>query len=140
MAVCNSGTSRMPLSQAAVSKRSLPCAVAAGEPQGEILLLAAEKAYAEPPVGKHCVVRFRACIDADQQARRIHAERGDGADRQPTPTGIHPRCDDGDAARKRLLPDTNNTDGCSDCCREVLRVLSMWRENFPGRPGIELWT
>jgi len=76
--------------------------VSPGETQGQTMLFAAEEAHAKTAVGEDRAMCFRARIDPDQQAGRVHAERCDGADRQPASACIRLGRHDRNAARQIL--------------------------------------
>ncbi|KRR25493.1 hypothetical protein CQ14_40150 [Bradyrhizobium lablabi] len=56
------------------------CAVPAGKTQCEVLLIAAKKTHTKSAVGEYRVVSFGTGANADQQAGRLHADRGNRAD------------------------------------------------------------
>ena len=74
--------------------------VKACEESRQCLLSGSQQAYAKVPVGEHGIVCLRLFVDADEQARGVRADRGDGARRQSATALVHPCGDDGDTARK----------------------------------------
>ncbi|KRR07660.1 hypothetical protein CP49_36875 [Bradyrhizobium valentinum] len=89
------------------------CAMPAGETQREVLLIAAEKTHAKSAVGEYRIVSVGIGINTDQQAGRLHADRGNRTDRPPPPSNGRSGRYNGDAARQisHGLAKLNRLDG-----------------------------